>query len=178
MKLKEDSEDFFRNPNAAHYPKHPLNPAVQAIFTTEPDFPTSTIDIFGCSSTMGNLLRFVKGEKGKAFRMFVQVMGNTTFLVRRENSPMELIPDVRGYGHTFPESYTTWIANVKNSASHQRVLKYKLGGLGFLVRHEGDGYLKSIASENHAKPGTGELRATHADDLDSLCLQSTRRYSK
>jgi DNA-directed RNA polymerase subunit H (RpoH/RPB5) len=39
----------------------------------------------------------------RIFRMIVELVGQTVFLVRRENSPTERIPNVRGYGHTFPE---------------------------------------------------------------------------
>ncbi|KAJ0297086.1 hypothetical protein COL516b_010990 [Colletotrichum fioriniae] len=50
--------------------------------------------------------------------------------------------DVRGYGHKFPEAYTTWDAEVRGSTSHQRIIQYDFGGLHCIVRHEGDGYLK------------------------------------
>lgn len=166
VKLKEDSGDFYRDPNAARYPDLPMDPAVKAILAIEPDFPTSQIDILACSSTLGNLLRFVRGEN-KAFRMLVQVVGDTMFLIRRENSPTQLIPDVRGYGHTFPESYTTWGSNVKNSASHQRIIRYDLGGLDCLVRYEVDGYLRHLAKEEGTEPGTEDLKPS-ADDLNDL----------
>ena len=63
-------------------------------------------------------------------------------LVRKESSPTELIKDLKGYGHTFPEAYTTWDSEVRSSCSHQRVVHYEFGGLKFLVRSETDGYVK------------------------------------
>lgn len=104
-----------------------------------PDLAQRT-DVVACGSTINNLLRFVRGAD-KPFRMLVELVGGTLFLVRRENSPRELIPNVMGYGHTFPEAYTTWEAVVRGSTSHQRVLSYRFGGLGFLVRFECDGYM-------------------------------------
>lgn len=90
---------------------------------------------------MGNLLRFA-GSQSKPFRFDVDVVGDTVLFVRRENSPTELITGLQGYGHTFPEAYTTWDSEVRNSCSHQRVVHYEFGGLKFLVRTETDGYVK------------------------------------
>jgi len=73
--------------------------------------------------------------------MLVEVIGNTVSLIRRENEPTELIRDVRGFGHTFPEVYMMWDENVKGSVSHQRILRYRFGGFNFLVRFKGDGYI-------------------------------------
>jgi hypothetical protein len=160
--LKEDDGNYFRDPNAARYPAHPIQPAVQAILTSQPDFPTSSVDVFACGSTLGNLLRFVR-KVDKPFRMLIEAVGDTVFFVRRENSPTELIPNVRGFGHTFPEAYTTWEADVKTSESHQRVVAYAFGGLDCLVRFEADGYHRDLA------PGEGEVvRAPKPAETASL----------
>lgn len=133
-----------------------------------------------CGSTLGNLLRFIRGED-KQFRMLVELVGETVFFIRRENTPRELIPGVKGYGHTFPEAYTSWDALVRGSSSHQRVLSYQFGGLDFLVRFEGDGYIADEDDKNNdghqglsrpAKLGTDEavdeLSATLADNHVTL----------
>ena len=122
-----------------------MEPAVQAIYASQPDFPTTSIDLFACGSTLGNLLRFVR-KVDKSFRILVEAVGDTVFFVRRENSPTELIPGVTGFGHTFPEAYTTWEAEVKRSVSHQRIIRYELGGLDCIVRFEADGYHKDLVS--------------------------------
>lgn len=105
----------------------------------QPDISRQT-DVVACGSTISNLIRFLEGED-KPFRMLIELVGETVFFIRRENTPRELIPDIHGYGHTFPEANTTWDAEVKGSTSHQRVISYRFGGLYFLVRHEGDGYM-------------------------------------
>lgn len=66
-------------------------------------------------------------------------------MVRKENDPREIIEDVRGYGHTFPEAYTTWEVDVKGSDSHQRIIQYDLGGVKCVIRFECDGYLRDGA---------------------------------
>ncbi|KXJ91020.1 hypothetical protein Micbo1qcDRAFT_205046 [Microdochium bolleyi] len=139
--LRQDDGKYFRDRNGARYPKHPLEPAVVTALSMSPELNVDHgIELVACASTVGNLLRFVRGED-KAFRMLVEEAHGSVFLTRRENSPTELIPDVYGYGHTFPEAYTTWAKEVKGSASHHRILKYKFGGLNCLVRYETDGFV-------------------------------------
>lgn len=144
-RLEEDRGIFFRDPNAARFPTFPTEPAVEAILHTKPEFPTEEIDIFGCGSTLGNLLHFVRGVD-KPFRFHLQTVGNTVFFVRKENDPRETIDGVRGYGHTFPEAYTTWEKDVRGSESHQRLIQYKFGGFNCIVRFECDGYLSGMES--------------------------------
>jgi hypothetical protein len=158
-KLPEDSGTYFRDKNAARFPEHPMEPAVVAALTTEPGLPC-TVDIVACGSTLGNLLRFVRGDD-KAFRMSLELVHGTTFLIRRENSPKETIRGIRGHGHTFPEANTTWDPDVKGSASHQRVLRYSFGGLGLLVRFESDGYISDTATKR-VLPSTGRSSDTTA----------------
>ncbi|KAI9700288.1 MAG: hypothetical protein M1836_002303 [Candelina mexicana] len=140
QRLSQDTGNYFRDPNAARYPKYPTEPAIRALFAMQPKLDTSAIDIVACGSTLGNLLRFASSQE-RSFRFDVDVVEGTMFFIRRERSPKELIEDVRGYGHTFPESHTTWAADVKGSASHQRIIKYTFGELCIVVRSETDGYL-------------------------------------
>ncbi|KAI4161514.1 MAG: hypothetical protein LQ342_004798 [Letrouitia transgressa] len=163
IKLREDNGSYFRDPNAARYPNHPIEPAVRAIFACQPDFRGYEIDLFACSRTLGDLLRFVRGVD-KSFRILVEAVGNTVFFVRRENSPTELIPDVRGYGHSFPEAYTTWGSNVKKS------------------EFEADGYPKDTAEEKSqvvqaATPfETDDLASQFAELSSNMC--STQGHSR
>ena len=98
-KLPQDSGRYFRDQNAARHPKHPMEPAVKAILTQNQHFDTEAVDVFGCTSTLGNLLRFLKNDE-KTFRFVVETVGRTVFFVRRENAPDELIAGPRGFGPT------------------------------------------------------------------------------
>jgi len=150
--LSQDNDNYFRDGNAARYPKHPIEPGVVACLDVDPDLPSKT-DVMACSSTIGNLLRFVRGNaENKPFRILVEKVGNTVFFIRRENSPTELIPDVRGYGHTFPEAYTTWEPEVKSSSSHNRLLRYSFGELDFVVRFGADGYISPATALPRRSP--------------------------
>lgn len=140
-RLDSDKGDFFRDPNAARFPNYPIEPAVRAVLKQNSQFSTKDIDLFTCASALGNLSRYVRGVD-REFRFVMGMVGNTVFFVRRERSPTELIPNVRGYGHTFPEEYTSWERDVKGSESHQRIIQYGFGELRLLVRFESDGYFR------------------------------------
>lgn len=104
----------------------------------------------------------------KSFRILVEAVGDTVFFVRRENSPTELIPGVNGYGHTFPEAYTTWDVEVKRSVSHQRIIRYEMGGLDCVVRFAADGYHKELVSQG-SEIGQ-RLEPAKADTLDDMLV--------
>jgi hypothetical protein len=104
--------------------------------------------------------------------MLVYKIHRTVFLVRRENSPTELIPDVRGYGHTFPEANTTWEADVKGSASHQRLVRYNFGGLDMVVRFEADGYIKPSGIPKQTQPSP-TADPSSLDDLTASLSTTT-----
>jgi len=115
------------------------------------------VDVFACASTVSNLLRFIRGVD-RPFRMLVERIGKTVFFIRRENSPTETIPGVRGFGHAFPEAYTTWEHDVRGSATHQRLVKYRFGELNFVVRFEADGYIRPPGSTDRVKSRTSPTK--------------------
>ncbi|KAH8623574.1 hypothetical protein IG631_22053 [Alternaria alternata] len=145
-----------------------MAPVVRAIMDTNPEFDSNSTDLFACGSTLGNLLRFARGVD-KAFRFNIEVVGETIFFIRKENDPKEVIKDVRGYGHTFPEAYTTWEQSVKGSETHQRIIQYEFGGLECLVRFESDGYIKAAGAVDDA---AFSENAEEPDDL-LAALQNT-----
>ena len=142
-----------------------MEPAITAGIHCNPNLARD-IDIVACSSTLGNLLRFVRQQE-KPFRILVELVDETLFLIRRENSPTELINGVRGFGHSFPEVYTTWDFDVKESTSHQRLLRYSFGGLHLLVRFEADGYLPEPKNEA-SKPITSRAKISEHFDVEDL----------
>ncbi|KAI9742869.1 MAG: hypothetical protein M1818_003598 [Claussenomyces sp. TS43310] len=140
QQLQPDRGDVFRDINSAKHPTFPMEPAVRAIFAMQPDFDLGQVDVMACGSTMGNLLRFARSDS-KPFTFDVDCINDTVFFIRKERSPTELITDLRGYGHTFPEAYTTWEKEVRHSCSHQRIVEYDFSGLHFVIRSETDGYV-------------------------------------
>lgn len=112
-----------------------------SIFAQNPEFDIS-VDIFACASTLGSLTRFACATS-QPFSMVVEIIGTTAFFLRREKAPDAIIKDIYGYGHTFPEAYTTWDNELAGSTSHQRIINYRFGGLSLLLRFESDGYIGS-----------------------------------
>jgi hypothetical protein len=121
------------------------------------------VNIVACGSSIGNLLRFARGvDLDRCFRILVERVGDTVHLIRRENSPDETIEGIRGFGHTFPEAYTTWGPAVKRSKTHQRIISYRFGGFDLLVRFEGDGFFGPFSPETSVK------RSDKSSDADGL----------
>lgn len=112
---------------------------------------------------MGSLLRFAR-QADKSFRFIVDTVEDTVFFIRRENSPTEKIVDVRGYGHTMPEAYTPLESCVRESVSHQRLIKYNFDSFTCVVRYEGDGYLGESSSDSRAV-------STMLPDHDGISMQ-------
>ncbi|KAK5685183.1 hypothetical protein LTS10_003260 [Elasticomyces elasticus] len=148
--LQEDpsGRQYFRDQNAARFPDHPMEPAARALLVQQPTLKSSRINIFACGSTLGNLLNFVR-HVDKPFRIVVEVVGETVFFVRREKKPDETMDDPRGYGHTFPEAYTSVLGEVSDSASHQRMIGYEFAGFKCVVRSEGDRFLEHLAGPDY-----------------------------
>ncbi|KAF2973446.1 hypothetical protein GQX73_g76 [Xylaria multiplex] len=139
-RLPEDSGEYMRDQNGARFPNHPIQPAIQALFTLNKAFDPSNVDVMGCASSLGDILRFVRSIDS-TFRFDVEVVGNTLFLIR--NRKDEVIPDVRGFGHSFLNAFTSNESDDEIVKSHQRVVSYEFGGLRCLVRFECDSYLAS-----------------------------------
>ncbi|KAK1525704.1 geranylgeranyl pyrophosphate synthetase [Colletotrichum costaricense] len=171
--LSEDDGVYYRDKNAARHPAHPMEPAIQAILMAHPEPSPRPVDIVACGSTIGNLLRFIRGDE-RPFRMLLEVVGDAVHLIRRENSPKETMSDVRGYGHKFPEAYTTWDSEVRGSTSHQRIIQYDFGGLRCLVRHEGDGYLQHKQGSSTNDTRTAFVENVSVDSLiENLKVKET-----
>ncbi|CZT15969.1 uncharacterized protein RCC_01809 [Ramularia collo-cygni] len=164
--LKEDSGEYYRDVNAAHYSDHPIEPAVRALLAQNDSFPVEGVDLFACGSTMGNLLGFVRDDH-RDFRFVVESIGETTLFIRRPNSPTEKIPDVRGYGHAFPEKYTTYDKEVQGSDSHQRLIMYDFAGFQCIVRSEVDGYFADESGKQELPSGILNL-----PDLERLRMKN------
>ncbi|KAJ8122851.1 hypothetical protein ONZ43_g1056 [Nemania bipapillata] len=143
--LPGDHGDYLRDQNGARFPDHPIQPTIQALFALNENFDPSNIDLLGCASTLGDLLRFVRSIES-TFRFDIEVVGNTLFLIR--NNKSDVIPNVRGYGHSFLDAFTSPDPDDGVIKSHQRVVSYNFSGLKCLVRFECDAYLLSCAGRD------------------------------
>lgn len=150
-----------------------MEPAFRSLQAMKPEYDLKSINFVGCGSTFGNLMRFAKSAS-RPFRFDVDVIGDTVFFVRREKSPTELIPDIHGYGHTFPDAYTTWDLGVRNSCSHQRIITYDFGGLKLLVRTETDGYVRVPTTDAPSRASLSGNQPSVVEALGSLSMLSDK----
>lgn len=120
------------------------------------------------------------GYGEKKIRFDVEVVGSTVFFVRKEQSPTEIIDGNTGYGHTFPAAYTAWDVDVSGSALSNRIMRYQLGGLQFLVRCSCDGYYKDNAPEHEAvMSGSVEaIEKTKETSANEIELPNGNKISK
>jgi hypothetical protein len=155
--------------NAARFPSYPVEPAIRALLKIRPDFDSITVDIVGCGNTFGSLLSACRLHDERTFNFGVERVGSTIFLVR-QTPPGELIENVRGYGHSFPDVYSTWPRDVKGSASHQRLIQYNFAGLRCVVRSETDGYLPDRLPIVHDSSVLKRDEKTLDDAINSLTV--------
>ena len=126
---------------------------------------------------MGNILRFVESSD-RSFVFAIEIIGGTAFLIRMGSSPKELIPDVWGYGHTFPEAYTSWDKGLNGSVSHQRIVQYRLGGVTCLLRFESDGYIKekTTLGSNQSKTQVKPSKLSKETEMSALLLEAESMF--
>lgn len=181
--LKEDHEIIYRDINSAMSSCHSFDATAEAVMamtsdsTNEDDttFDLTTVDLIACGSTLGNLLRFTR-QNAKRFRFLVYKVENTVHLIRREDTPKEIIEGVRGFGHTFPAAYTTLEPCVRDSVSHQRIYSYKLGDMQCLFRFEADGYFPNAVDEvDEPAPEieSKDSKEVSVDVIDQLFSETT-----
>ncbi|EEP79707.1 predicted protein [Uncinocarpus reesii 1704] len=171
--LKQDKGKYFRDQNSARWRKHPLEPAIRAVLDYNPKFDPEDIDVVTCAGILGSLFKFASSVPW-TFGFDMEKVGKTVFIVRREKKPDEIIEGVYGYGHTFPEANTSWDTSVKNSVSHQRIIRYRFAGLNLLVRYEADGYFPNMV---HKLDELFEVigRDAKTSDVDSL-VDATKKH--
>lgn len=112
-----------------------------------------------------------------SFRFDLEFIGNSVFFVRKENHAKEIIEGLHGHGHTFPEAYTNWEADVKGSTSHQRIIKYTFGGLNYLIRTESDGWLPERLTSEERASAKVNASLTKADDSMSALIEASESVS-
>ncbi|KAI0011307.1 hypothetical protein F4779DRAFT_637469 [Xylariaceae sp. FL0662B] len=166
--LRGDYGEYLRDHNGARFPKHPMQAAVQSVLALNEGFDPSGIDIMGCASTLGDILRFTRSVE-LTFRFDVEMVGNTLFLIR--NCKKEIIPDVRGYGHSFLDAFTSYGDDVNGTKSHQRIIAYTFGGLKCLVRFECDGYFVSKNGVSTVVRGLDRLNLPETSAANSITME-------
>ncbi|KAF8253318.1 hypothetical protein K440DRAFT_679235 [Wilcoxina mikolae CBS 423.85] len=163
-RLNPDTGRVFIDQNAYRNPIYPLEPLFRAVYTSNPGFDFSKIDLITDRNNLRKLLNFVTGNP-KAFRIEVERVGGTTLFTRCEEKTSEHIfpGEFRGFGHQFEENYTKWPPGTEHSTGHHRIVRYKFGGLRCLVRFEVDASLHGFVLNLVSQGSIAEIktRAAH-----------------
>ena len=120
-----------------------MQPTMQTVLDAGNIKDFAHIDVVTCSKTLNNLFNFADNNP-MPFRAVLEIVHNTVFFIRQENSPDYIVKRPEGYGHTMPKAFTTCPADFEDSQSHQRIIRYVFGELDILVRFEADGYLPNF----------------------------------
>lgn len=70
---------------------------------------------------------------------------NTLFIIRKEAKAKTR--QYSGYGRNFEEAFTTEDLQLPQSEGHHRIIRYKFGGLNFVVRIEADDYYPEVVDD-------------------------------
>ena len=136
---------FYCDSNVVCFFKHLSKSDVAAIFVLCFNFFCQIIDIFVCSSTFDNFFCYISFIK-KSFQFDIDFIDNIVFFICKENSSTELILEIWDYNWTFSEVYTIWNTEVKNSVSHQCLIKYDFESVKLMIQLKSDKYLKEKES--------------------------------
>lgn len=108
-----------------------------------PDFDMKPIGLTTDRNSLRKLLRFVSGKVPENWRIDVDIIEDTMFFTRWEESKFQIIAGrfQSGYGHEFEKAFLRYDSKLQESSGHHRIVRYNLGGVECLVRFEVDGYV-------------------------------------
>ncbi|KAI9671510.1 MAG: hypothetical protein M1817_003562 [Caeruleum heppii] len=145
--LQPDAGEVFIDQHNARHPSYPMEPLVRSLVMMQPLLDLGAVEVVICRNTLNKLLDFVLGGS-KTFEFEIEVLGGTTFFIRKEKYPTEHVTGFQGFGNTFPKEYTKWDPESQGSSSHHRVARCDFGGLSCLIRFESKSYQPSKAGES------------------------------
>lgn len=140
MSLPRDTGTYFIDHNACLAPQYPFEPLFQALSVMRPDFNFMNVDLISNRNSLRKLFGFVTGRLHRSFRIDLQMVHETLFLIRREQHVREIVRATSnsGFGHNFEREFSTPQPGLENSISHHRVVRYALGNLNCVIRFEVD----------------------------------------
>ncbi|KAE8375357.1 hypothetical protein BDV26DRAFT_267987 [Aspergillus bertholletiae] len=137
-KVKPDAGKYQMDPNRHVFPKSPLEPLFRALLLTRPNLNLNDIDLVTDRRNLRLLLGFVSGKKGP-LRIDVEVVNGTVLFSTWTQRAVSFVTGFHGYGHEFEKVATRQPKGVKDSVTHNRVVRYMLGDVKMIMRYEVDG---------------------------------------
>lgn len=177
--VTEDTKAKYIDQNADRNPSSPLEPLLVAVKTTSKDFDYNNIDIISDRSPIRKLLGFVAPEHGDpkntgvaSFSILIEVVGDTAIFNRCQSATRQT-EGIIGYRSAFDKHYLKISASVGNSTSHHRIIRYKFGGLNFLIRFAIDAFLPTELPDRSVSQVKNVDEDVLVDLLRSTALDSS-----
>ncbi|KAE8163791.1 hypothetical protein BDV40DRAFT_132392 [Aspergillus tamarii] len=137
-KVKADAGKYQLDPNRHVFPKCSLEPLFRALSLTQPTMKLNDIDLVTDRRNLRLLLGFVSGKKGP-FRIDVEVVNSTVLFSCWTPRATSYVKGFHGYGHEFEKASTRQPKTVRDSLTHNRIIRYMFGDVKIIMRYEVDG---------------------------------------
>ncbi|KAK1230846.1 hypothetical protein PQX77_006064 [Marasmius sp. AFHP31] len=126
--VKEDTSECFVDQNGFRIPASPLLPLIASVdfhhANEARSFDWSSVDIITDRNGLRKLLRWVRGEVDRDFRIDLQLAGKKTILFTRWEKHTKEHPMFTGtFGHNFEEASTKPTKGCEGSTGHHRVVQ-------------------------------------------------------
>ncbi|EIT77064.1 hypothetical protein BDV35DRAFT_193153, partial [Aspergillus flavus] len=150
-KVKADAGKYQMDPNRHVFPKCSLEPLFRALSLTQPNMKLNDIDLVTDRRNLRLLLGFVSAKKN-TFRIDVEVVNNTVLFSCWTPKAVNYVKGFHGYGHEFEKVSTRQPKAVRNSLTHNRIIRYMFGDVKIIMRYEVDGCTGSDKDIRTAMP--------------------------
>ncbi|KAF8454399.1 hypothetical protein BGX38DRAFT_1141095 [Terfezia claveryi] len=141
--LSPDSGFTVITQNAYRLPECPIEPLLQALLITQPEFDLNEIHIICDRNVLQNLYNFVCRQSGKDYDIGVEMVNNTALFTRLDGATSQVIdPTIRfqGYGLAFAKEFVKSSDIMQGMGEHYRIVGYTFGGLNLVIRYITDAY--------------------------------------
>ncbi|RFU27526.1 hypothetical protein B7463_g8813, partial [Scytalidium lignicola] len=136
-----------------------LPPAYAPFFASlqemQPTYSFLPVSLVTDRNSLRKLLGFASGHARQDWRIYVELVKDTLFLIRWEADKRRIMTGSlnSGYGHSLEKKFAKFDKDLKSSTHHHRIAEYDVGGMKWVVRYEADGYLEeeSGSSEDTAE---------------------------
>ncbi|CAN9313540.1 unnamed protein product [Alternaria alternata] len=143
LRIAPDTGYHFMDEHAERAPVYQYEPAFQAMAVMSPDTRLNDVDVVINRTTILNLIKFLKGTYFQEFHLHLDFEKNTLFIGRQVRNA-KVRSTRNSYGRNFEAALTE--SEIDGATTHHRMLKYKLGSLTLVVRHEADAYDPAIVT--------------------------------
>ncbi|KAK0706115.1 hypothetical protein B0T26DRAFT_837000 [Lasiosphaeria miniovina] len=134
--LPKDNRSTSARVPAWQISQYPFQQVFQAAEFMSPGFRFSDVDVVVTRNSLRKLLDLCARRSQQSFRVTVSVVHGTLFVEQYDSAFMAF--QSAGWGHSFERAFTAFPPGLEASTSHDRFLRYAIGGLNCIVGFEVD----------------------------------------